>query len=85
MAAKNDIEIRSMTMLEYDAFQDYVDELEKENYTDEKKARKIAMYVCEKIAGMNLNDKSATIAKVMKVYDDIINATKEENEKQEKN
>lgn len=82
---ENKIEIRPMTMFEYDALRDYVEDLEKQNLDEEKKTRKIAMYVCEKVAGMNLQDKSATIKKVISVYEKIMKATSDEQLEEEKN
>ena len=52
---------------------------------EEKKTRKIAMYVCERVAGMDLKDKSATIKKVMDVYENIMKATSDEQAEEEKN
>ena len=79
------MEIRPMTMIEYDALRDYVEELEKQGLNEEKQTRKIAMYVCEKVAGMDLKDKSATIKKVMDVYEKIMKATSDEQVAEEKN
>lgn len=79
------IDIRPMTMLEYDNLRDFVEELEKQNLPEEKQSRKIAMYVCEKVAGMNLNDKYATIKRVMDTYEKIMKATNDEQLEEEKN
>lgn len=79
------IEIRPMTMMEYDALSDYAEELKSKNYTEDKQSRKLAMFVCEKIAGMDLQDKSATIKKVMSVYEQIMKATNDEQLEEEKN
>lgn len=43
------IEIRPMTMMEYDALSDYAEELKSKNYTEDKQSRKLAMFVCEKL------------------------------------
>lgn len=74
-----------MTMVEYDELRDYVEELEKQGCNEEKLTRKIAMYVCEKIAGIDLKDKSSTIKKVMSVYEQIMKATTDEQAEEEKN
>lgn len=79
------IEIRPMTMVEYDELRDFVEELETKGYSEEKQTRKIAMFVCEKVAGMDLKDKSATIKKVIDVYEKIMKATNDEQEAEAKN
>lgn len=79
------IEIRPMTMVEYDELRDFVEKLEAKGYSEEKQTRKIAMFVCEKVAGMDLNDKSATIKKVIDVYEKIMKATNDEQEAEAKN
>lgn len=79
------IEIRPMTMREYDDYEEYLEELKGKNYDEAKANRKLAMFVCEKVYGMDLNNKESTVAKCIDVYIKTIQATSEQEKEEEKN
>ena len=85
MAKKNDIVIRSLSMAEYDEFQDYVEKLEEENVPTNKQMRKIAMYIGETIYGLNPNDNSVSVATFMMVLNETMEKTNSVNEAEIKN
>lgn len=85
MAKKNDIVIRSLSMAEYDEFQDYVEKLEEENVPTNKQMRKIAMYIGETIYGLNPNDNSVSVATFMRVLNETMEKTNSVNEAEIKN
>lgn len=79
------IEIRPMTQMEYDAYQDYLEELQDKKTKDAKLIRKLINYVCEKIYGMDLNAKENTPALCMYVFNETTKVTNDLNEEEIKN
>lgn len=79
------IKIRPMTMREYDDYEEMLEALKNKNYDEAKLNRKMAMYVCEKVYGMDLNDKNSTVAKCIDIYIKTIKATSEQEQEEEKN
>lgn len=75
------IQIRAMSQKEYDAYQDYLEELQEQGIKDNRLIRKLINYVCEKIYGMDLDDKNNTPGLCMYVFtqtNDITNRMDEE-------
>ena len=79
------IEIRPMTQMEYDAYQDYLEELQDKKTKDAKLIRKLINYVCEKIYGMDLNSKECTPNVCLAVFQQTIELTNKLDEEEIKN
>lgn len=79
------IDIRPMTQNEYDAYQDYLEELQAKKVSDSKLIRKLINYVCEKIYGMDLDAKENTPAVCMYIFNETTKVTNEVNEEEIKN
>lgn len=72
-------------MEEYDAFQDYVEKLEEEKVPANKQMRKFAIYIGEKIYGLDPKDNKVSVATFMKVLNDTMELTNKVNEEEIKN
>ena len=79
------IEIRPMTQKEYDEYQDFMEDLQDKKIKDAKLIRKLINYVCEKIYGMDLNNKENTPAVCMTVFNKTIEETNKLDEEEIKN
>ena len=79
------IEIRPMTQKEYDMYQDFVEDLQDKKIKESKLIRKLINYVCEKIYGMDLNDKESTPSICLAVFQQTIELTNKVDEEEIKN
>lgn len=80
-----EIKIRSLSMEEYDEFQDYVEKLEAEKVPANKQMRKFAIYIGGKIYGLDPKDNKVSVATFMKVLNDTMELTNNVNEEEIKN
>ena len=80
-----DIKIRSLSMLEYDEFQDYVESFDNEKDKATKQIRKFAIWIGEKIYGLDPKDNSISVATFMKVFNDTMELTNKTNDEEIKN
>ena len=79
------IEVRAMTQREYDEYQDFVEDLQDKKIKESKLIRKLINYVCEKIYGMDLNDKESTPSICLAVFQQTIELTNKVDEEEIKN
>lgn len=79
------IEIRPMTQKEYDMYQDFVEDLQDKKIKESKLIRKMINYVCEKIYGMDLDDKESTPSICLAVFQQTMELTNKVDEEEIKN
>ena len=79
-----DIKIRSLSMLEYDEFQDYVESFGKDENPN-KQMRKLAIWIGENIYGLDPKDNKVSVATFMQVLNDTMELTNKVNDEEIKN
>lgn len=79
------IAIRSMTYDEFDAYQDFIDDLKDKGVKEERIGRKAARWVMEKVYKVDLSKTGITPGQVMKIVADTTEATLKVEEENEKN
>ena len=77
--------IRSMSYDEFDAYQDFIDDLKAQGLSEEKLGRKAARWVMENIYAADLSQRDITPGEVMRIVSETTTATLEVEESDEKN
>ena len=79
------VDIRPMTQMEYNDFQDYLEEMQDKGFKETKIVRKLVNWVCENVYKMDLNDKESTPAVCMYIFNKTTEITNDMNEEEIKN
>ena len=79
------ITIRSMSYDEFDAYQDFIDELKDQGVKEDKIGRKAARWVMENVYKVDLSRNDCTPGQIMQIVADTTEATLKTEDKDEKN
>lgn len=79
------LEIKAMNFIQFDEYQDYVEELEEKGVKQNKIGRLAARWIAEKVYGLNLKEVDLTPGQIMGVVGKTIEATLKNEDENAKN
>lgn len=79
------LEIKAMNFIQFDEYQDYVEELEEKGVKQNKIGRLAARWIAEKVYGLNLKEVDLTPGEIMSVVGKTIEATLKNEDENAKN